>query len=256
MTRSTRPSWRRQLGELVAVAAGEQLDRALGQPGLGHRLAHERRQRPVGALGVAGAAQDDRVAALQRQRGAVDGHVRPRLVDDRDHAERHPHLAQVEAARERLALELLADRVGERGDRRARPSAIAAIRSCVSVSRSRSAPVSRAARSSARSAAFASRISSVRSPSSSRGRRAARRPSPRSRRSPAPRDARFAAAQTSATVWSRSTAMRARVARGRPRPRRARSGRGGSPRRPRAAAARAPRALFSPDHPARARAAE
>ena len=45
----------RQLGELLAVAAGERQHGVLGQAGLGQRLADDRRQGPVGALGVAGA---------------------------------------------------------------------------------------------------------------------------------------------------------------------------------------------------------
>ena len=88
---------------------------------------------------VAGAAQDDRVAALDRQRRAVDRDVRPRLVDDGDDAERHADLAQVEAAGQRLRARA-PRRPGRPARRpRARPSAIAAIRSVVSASRSRSA---------------------------------------------------------------------------------------------------------------------
>ena len=106
----------RQLRELLAIA-GQQLDRRRRQAGLGQRLADERRQRRVRALGVARAAQHDRVAALQAERGAVDGHVRARLVDHGDDAERHPQLAQLEAARQRAALDLLADGIGQRDDR-------------------------------------------------------------------------------------------------------------------------------------------
>ena len=117
ISRSTRPSWVASSASSSWPPPAEQQHRVLGQPRLGQRLADDRGQRPVGALGVAGAAQDDRVAALDRQRRAVDRHVRARLVDDGDDAERHPHLAQVEAALQGFAFELLADRVGERGDR-------------------------------------------------------------------------------------------------------------------------------------------
>ena len=106
----------RQLGELLAPAR-EQLDAALRQLGLGQRLAHERGERAVRALGVARAAQDDRVARLQAQRRAVDRHVRPRLVDHGDDAERHPQLAHLEAAAKHAAVDLLADRIGQRRDR-------------------------------------------------------------------------------------------------------------------------------------------
>ena len=66
---------------------------------------------------VGGAAQHDRVASLQAQRGGVDRDVGARLVDDRDHAERHAHLAHVEAVGQPPALDHLPDGVGQRGDR-------------------------------------------------------------------------------------------------------------------------------------------
>ena len=45
------------------------------------------------------AAQQHRVAGLQAQRGGVDRHVRPRLVDHGDHAQRDSNLAEVEPVR-------------------------------------------------------------------------------------------------------------------------------------------------------------
>ena len=106
----------RQLGQLGAVSAVEQLDRPLGKPGFAHSLAHDCRQGPVGARGVARSPEHDRIAALQGERGAVHGHVRPRLVDDRDHAERHPDLLHPQAACEHALLDHLAHRVRQRRD--------------------------------------------------------------------------------------------------------------------------------------------
>ncbi len=63
-----------------------------------------------------GAAQDDRVARLQAQRGRVDRDVGACLVDDRDHAERHAYLAHVEPVRQAPAVDHLADGVGQRRD--------------------------------------------------------------------------------------------------------------------------------------------
>ncbi len=82
------------------------------------------RERRVGVRRRGGAAQDDRVAGLQAQRGRVDRHVRPRLVDDRDDAERHAHPAHVQSVRQAMPVDHLADRVGERRDlpHRPRPS--------------------------------------------------------------------------------------------------------------------------------------
>ena len=82
----------------------------------------------VGVRGDRRAAQHDRVARLQAQRGAVDRHVRARLVDDRDDAERHAHLAHVEAVGQPEALDHLADRVRQRRRSSARRPAIPATR--------------------------------------------------------------------------------------------------------------------------------
>ena len=53
---------------------------------------------------------------LQGQAEGVDGHVGPALVDDSDHAEGHPLLAQLQAVGHRAAAQHLADRVGQAGD--------------------------------------------------------------------------------------------------------------------------------------------
>ena len=63
------------------------------------RLGGDRGEHGVGVRRGRRAAQHDRVARLQAQRRRVDRHVRPRLVDDRDDAERHAHLAHVEPVR-------------------------------------------------------------------------------------------------------------------------------------------------------------
>ena len=106
----------RQLGQLLAPTAGHERHAALGEPGGDGRLGGDLGQRRVGVHGRGGTAQDDRVARLQAQRRRVDRHVRTRLVDDRDHAERDAHLAHVQAVRQALPVDHLADRVGERGD--------------------------------------------------------------------------------------------------------------------------------------------
>jgi hypothetical protein len=102
---------RGQLGELVA-AAGHQRDRAVGK-----LRRHDRGEHGVRVGGGGGPAKHDRVAGLQAQRGGVDGDVRARLIDDRDHAERHAHLAHVEPVREPEAVDHLPDGIGQGGDR-------------------------------------------------------------------------------------------------------------------------------------------
>ncbi len=107
----------RELRELLATAAGNEDDRALGDAGALGGVGGDGREHGVGVRRRRRAAQHDRVARLQAQRRGVDRDVGPGLVDDRDHAERHAHLADVEAVGQPEAVDDLADRVGERGDR-------------------------------------------------------------------------------------------------------------------------------------------
>ena len=106
----------RELGELLAAAAGHERERAVGQARALDRLDGDRREHGVRVRRRGGAPQHDRVAGLERQRGGVDRHVRPRLVDDGDDAQRHAHLAHVEPVRQPEAVEHLADRVLEGDD--------------------------------------------------------------------------------------------------------------------------------------------
>ena len=57
------------------------------------------------------AAQNGGVAGLQAQAGGVDGHVRPRLIDDADHTQRHAHLANLDTRRQVTHIANLANRV-------------------------------------------------------------------------------------------------------------------------------------------------
>ena len=113
------------------------------------------------------AAQHDRVAGLQAQRGRVDRDVRPRLVDDRDDAERDADLG---ARRGRWAG---AGRRSPRRPGRAAPRSRArrrtspATRPSSSARRSSSAASSPLSRPACMSRALASRISAVRASSAS-----------------------------------------------------------------------------------------
>ena len=93
-----------EFGQLLTAAAGREHDRVGRQAGLGQAVAHDFGQRRIGALGVARAPEQDGVAALDRQHGAVDGHVRPGLIDHGDDAERDPDLAELDAAVEGAAV--------------------------------------------------------------------------------------------------------------------------------------------------------
>ena len=138
-----------------------------GTPGAVGRLRGDRGQHGVGVRRRRRAAQDDRVAGLQAQRGGVDRDVRPGLVDDGDDAERDAQHAHVEAVGQPPALDDLTHGVGQcrdrpRARRRWRRSAAAS-----SASRSSSAASRPLARPASMSRAFASRISSLRATSAS-----------------------------------------------------------------------------------------
>ena len=105
-----------ELGQLLAAAAGHEGQRARRQAVGLDRVARDPGEDGVRVRGGRRAAQHDRVARLEAQRGGVDRHVRARLVDDGDDAERDAHLAHLEPVREPRALDHLADRVGQRDD--------------------------------------------------------------------------------------------------------------------------------------------
>ena len=118
MIRSTTPSWVASCAQLVAVAAGDDRDRAVGHAG-SERL---RRGRTWASTAFECAAVDDprSTIALPDLRQSAEqsiGHVRARLVDHGHDAERHAHAPHVEAVLEPVAVDRLADRVGQRGDR-------------------------------------------------------------------------------------------------------------------------------------------
>jgi hypothetical protein len=79
-------------------------------------FADQLRQRRVAFERLRTAAQNRRVARLQAQRGGVDRHVRTRFIDDADHAERHAHLTDLNAAWPVLQIADLTNRIGQRGD--------------------------------------------------------------------------------------------------------------------------------------------
>jgi len=62
------------------------------------------------------AAQDRGIARLQAQARGIRGHVRARLVDDPDHAERHAHAPDLDAAGAVGEIRDRTDGVGQRGD--------------------------------------------------------------------------------------------------------------------------------------------
>ena len=244
MIRSTTPScvasWRSSSRSPPATieidAAGSPADATASERHGGQHRVRVRRHRR--------AAQHDRVARLEAQRRAVDRHVRPRLVDDGDTPSGTRTLRSVEPVAEPLALDHLADRVGQRRDpphvrrrsRRAAPRSASAGRSAPARGRP-PAPASR-------SRSFASRISASRDSSASAIASSAASRVPVSARART-REASFAAAQICGDGggpgghrW-KGTGESAPVTP-------ARSSRGAPPPRSRAAGARGRSSVFIP----------
>ncbi|MNN20003.1 hypothetical protein D3C81_1332620 [compost metagenome] len=89
---------------------------ARGQAGFGQALLDAGGDCLIGVDRLGATAQDGRVTRLQAQAGRVDGHVRPRFVDDPDHAQRHAHLADLDAGRHIAHVADFADRIRQRSD--------------------------------------------------------------------------------------------------------------------------------------------
>ena len=86
------------------------------QAGLVDRLAQRRGDDAVGLERAGRSPQERRVARLQAQGGGVGGDVRAVLVDDPDDAERDPDALDAQPVRPHVALDDLADGVGQGRD--------------------------------------------------------------------------------------------------------------------------------------------
>ncbi len=96
--------------------AGHERDRVGRESLRDEGFAHDVDQRDVGGVGRRRAAQQCDVAALERERRGVDGHVGSRLVDHPDDADGHADLPHLEPVGEGVAAHHLADGVRQRGD--------------------------------------------------------------------------------------------------------------------------------------------
>ena len=95
MTTSTRPrAWIRCV-TLARSSLGSSCTASRLEPLAGQRGAQRVHQRRVGVHRRRTATQQHGIAGLERQPERVDGDVGPALVDDSDHAERNPLLAQL-----------------------------------------------------------------------------------------------------------------------------------------------------------------
>ena len=136
MMRSTSPRARNRCPTLARSVPGTSCTAIARQAGLLGGGGEHLDEGHVRLVGRGRAAQQRGIAALQREPGGVDRHVGTGLVDHRQYAEGHPHLADLETVGLDVAAQHLADRIGQGRRRRAAPGAIAATRSGFSVSRS------------------------------------------------------------------------------------------------------------------------
>ena len=94
----------------------DDLDARLRQSRCGQPFVDAGGDRLVARERLAPAAQDRRVAGLETKARGVRRDVRPRLVDDADHAERHAHVSDLNARGPGPEVADLADRVRQRCD--------------------------------------------------------------------------------------------------------------------------------------------
>ncbi len=93
-----------------------ELDRGLGQSCGNERLAQNVGDHERGEEAFAPAPQDRGIAGFEAEPCGIGRHVRPRLVDDADHAERHADARYFETVWPRPARHHLTDRIGKRCD--------------------------------------------------------------------------------------------------------------------------------------------
>ena len=85
-----------QLMHRLPRARIEQFDGPLGQAG---NRSHNLNQALAAPRGFSAAAENDGVPGLEREHRGIDGHVRPRLVNDSYHPQRHTHFADAQPIR-------------------------------------------------------------------------------------------------------------------------------------------------------------
>ncbi len=103
--------------DLLTARVEQAHDGILAEAGLREPAPHRGGDRFVAGARLLAAAQDHGVARLDRQRGALRGHVRAGLVDDRDDAERDPPPEHPEARAPHPDLPRAGQRIRELADR-------------------------------------------------------------------------------------------------------------------------------------------
>ena len=105
---------RDQFADSGAIGGLDDLHGIGRQAGAGQAFLDDFCERLVAMDRFRAAAQYRRIATLDAQAGGVDGDVRPRLVNNADDAERHAHLADLDAARTVFHVRDFTDRICQR----------------------------------------------------------------------------------------------------------------------------------------------
>ena len=105
-----------QLAHGGAIGRGDQLHGVGRQPGLGGGSGQEIDDGAIRVGRFLAAAKDDGVAALDADRRGVGGHVRPRFVDEEDHAQGHADLLHLQAVGPNRRGDDFADGLRQHGD--------------------------------------------------------------------------------------------------------------------------------------------
>ncbi|MNS95139.1 hypothetical protein D3C72_1293830 [compost metagenome] len=98
------------------VSGFDHLHHSGRQFGLGQTALNACGNRTVGMNRFRATAQNGRIAGLQAQAGSIDGHVGTGFVDDPDHAQRHAHLADLNARRTEAHVADRTDRIRQCSD--------------------------------------------------------------------------------------------------------------------------------------------
>ena len=104
-----------KLADGIAVRGGHQLHGIGGQIVGRQAILENPMEGAVGVQGFLAAAEHNGVAALDAQRGRVDGDVGPGFVNEEDDAERHGDLVDHQAVGPHAAVEDAADGIGQGG---------------------------------------------------------------------------------------------------------------------------------------------
>ena len=114
MARSIHSFSRRKWPTAARSGVVDELHGVGRQPGVAQAVGQHAMQGQVGVQRLAAAAQDDGVAALDAQAGRVHRHVRPRFVDEEDHAQRTTDFVDLQPIGPNRAGPDLPDRVRQR----------------------------------------------------------------------------------------------------------------------------------------------